>query len=44
MIHDDELSAAVREFESKISAGTADVDVDVVRTGLLSAIEDRYLE
>jgi hypothetical protein len=44
VIHDDELSAAVRELESKISAGTADVDVDVVRTGLLSAIEDRYLE
>jgi hypothetical protein len=44
VIHDDELSAAVRDFESKISDKTADVDVDVVRAGLLSTIEDRYLE
>ncbi|HME72943.1 MAG TPA: hypothetical protein VKM54_24185, partial [Myxococcota bacterium] len=44
VIHDDELSAAVLELESKISDDTADADVDVVRAGLLSAIEDRYLE
>ncbi|HME71324.1 MAG TPA: hypothetical protein VKM54_15845 [Myxococcota bacterium] len=44
MIHDDELSAAVLDLESKISDRTEDVEVDVVRAGLLSAIEDRYLE
>jgi len=44
VIHDDELSAAVQDLESKVSDKTADADVDIVRSGLLSAIEDRYLE
>ncbi|HBZ69908.1 MAG TPA: hypothetical protein DEP35_09300 [Deltaproteobacteria bacterium] len=44
VIHDDELSAAVQELESRISDKTEDMDVDVVRAGLLSAIEQRYLE
>jgi len=44
VIQDDELSATARELESKISDNTTDADVDVVRAGLLSAIEDRYLE
>ncbi|HBZ72323.1 MAG TPA: hypothetical protein DEP35_22355 [Deltaproteobacteria bacterium] len=44
VIHDDELSAIVQELESKVSDETADVDVDVARAGLLSAIENRYLE
>jgi hydroxymethylpyrimidine pyrophosphatase-like HAD family hydrolase len=44
VIHDDELSAAVLDLERKISDKTTDVDVDLVRTDLLSAIEDRYLE
>jgi len=44
VIHDDVLSAAVRDLESRISDNTADAEVDVVRAGLLSVIEDRYLE
>jgi hydroxymethylpyrimidine pyrophosphatase-like HAD family hydrolase len=44
VIHDDVLSAAVHDLESRISDKTADAEVDVVRAGLLSAIEDRYLE
>ena len=44
VIHDDELSTVVGELESKISAETADADVDFVRARLLSSIEDRYLE
>ncbi|HME72185.1 MAG TPA: hypothetical protein VKM54_20290 [Myxococcota bacterium] len=44
VIHDDELSATVRELESKVSNETPDAEVDVVRAGLLSAIEERYLE
>jgi hydroxymethylpyrimidine pyrophosphatase-like HAD family hydrolase len=44
VIHDDVLSAAVHDLESRISDKTADTEVDVLRAGLLSAIEDRYLE
>ena len=44
VIHDGELSATVRELESKVSSETRDAEVDVARAGLLSAIEERYLE
>jgi len=44
VIHDDELSAAMQALESRISNETEEMDVDLVRASLLSAIEDRYLE